>query len=471
MLTGRDRLLAGLFALQLVAAAAFGLVLVNGLGAGAKQQLVTTVAAGPDGTVPVAPSPSPGASAAAVAGTTGSSGSAGSAGTTATTNGAPAPAPSVGGGDAPAVVAGPATIAQGAPIKIGSIVTQTGAINFAASAQGTKAYLDRVNARGGVNGRRIELDLRDDQLDAARGRAQAQQLLADGVFVFAGWQAPLTEQDIVPFLAQNKIPLIGGYGTRPEYRSPYAYIFQSGHFGFEMGRFLAQEPAVTRPGVIFIGGAEEANAAQRQAFTEGIEAGGKTVDPNDIVVVDVTKASYDDVVTRFRLSGVDGITTLIDQTAYNRLQQSMDRQSYRPVHVANPLFVDPTVQQGPTTEGTLVASDFAFVNDPAPDVQEYVSTVRAQFGPAAQVSYLGLAGWVSARILVEALERTGDDLTRENLMRVMDTLPADVAGSLTSPLRFGSTPRDLNQCLQLGRVRGGDVERYKGYACDDRIYG
>ena len=67
MLTSRDRLLAGLFALQLVAAAAFGLVLVNGLGTGARQQVVTTVAAGPDGAVPVAPSPSPGASAAAVA--------------------------------------------------------------------------------------------------------------------------------------------------------------------------------------------------------------------------------------------------------------------------------------------------------------------------------------------------------------------------------------------------------------------
>jgi branched-chain amino acid transport system substrate-binding protein len=466
VITGRDRLLAGLFALQLVAAAAFGLVLVNGLG----ESTQTVVSGSAGGSVAlVDPAASASAAATAVAGSAGTAGTAGSVGTTTTTGGTEAAGPAAAGGPA----ASAAKVAKGAPIKIGSIVTQTGAINFAASAQGTKAYLDRVNKQGGINGHKIVLDLRDDQLDAPRGRQQAQQLLADGVFAFAGWQAPLTEQDIVPFLEANKIPLIGGYGTRPEYKSPYAYIFQSGHYGYEMGRFLAQEKEVTRPGVIFIGGAEAANSAQRQAYKDGVRAGGKTLRDEDIQVVDVTKASYDDVVTQFRLSGVDGIATLIDQTAYNRLQQSMDRQSYRPVHVADPLFVDPTVRQGSTTEGTLVASDLAFVNAKNADVQDYVKTVRAQFGSKAQISYLGLAGWLSARILAEAIERMGDDITRVNLMKVMSSLPANVAGQLTPPLRFGPPKpgHDLNRCLQLGRVKGGDVVPYKPYACDDKTYG
>ena len=469
MLTSRDRLLAALFALQLVAAAAFGLVLVNGLGQSPSQQVIT---AGPGqaAAVVTTASAAPSGSASGSAASAGAAGTAGTAGRTATA-GPGGDSPTAPGSTSGPVAVGPAKVAQGAPIKIGSIVTQTGAINFAASAQGTKAFLDRVNARGGVNGHKIVLDLRDDQLDAARGRAQAQQLLAGGVFAFAAWQAPLTEQNIVPFLEQNKIPLIGGYGTRAEYKSPFAYAFQSGHYGYEMGRFLGQEQGVTRPGVIFIGGAAEANTAQRQAFTEGLAASGKTVRPDDIVVVDVTKASYDDVVTQFRLNGVDGMATLIDQTAYNRLQQSMDRQSYTPVHVADPLFVDPVVRQGPTTEGTLVASDFAFVNDPSPEVQDYVKTVRAQFGDKAQVSYLGLAGWVSARILVEAIDRMGEDITRTNLMRVMDSLPATVGGDLTPALRFSPGAHDINRCLQLGRVKAGQVQRYKPYACDDKTYG
>jgi ABC-type branched-subunit amino acid transport system substrate-binding protein len=310
------------------------------------------------------------------------------------------------------------------------------------------------------------LDLRDDQLDAARGKAQARSLLTSGVFTFAAWQAPLTEGDIVPFLEQNKMPLIGAYGVGQEYHSPYSYSFQSHHYGYEMGRFLAQEPKVTHPGAIFISGNAAANAAQVKAITAGVKAGGKSIASGDIVQVDVTKASYDDVVTQFKLGGVDGFLTIIDQTAYNRLQQALDRQSYHPVHVADPLFTDPTVHQGATTEGTLVASDFSFLETGGPQVQEYVSAVRKQFGARAQVSYLGLAGWFSAKVLVDALTRMGNDISRANLLKTMNSLPSSVGDGFTAPLVFQSGDHDINQCLHLGKVSSGKIASYKDYACD-----
>jgi branched-chain amino acid transport system substrate-binding protein len=454
MLSGRDRLLAALFAVQLLAVLVFGLILVRGADLGpapTSTQLLAQATAGPTAR--------PTATARGHSGTQGS--------TTTTTQGGSGPA-SRGGG-----TTGPAKVGKGQPIKIGAIVSQTGAINFAASAQGTKAYVDMVNARGGVNGHKLLLDLRDDQLDGVRGKAQAQQLLAEGVFTFAAWNAPQTEAQIVPFLEQNKVPLIGAYGVGDEYHSRWAYAFQSHHYGYEMGRFLAREGKVTRPGVIFIGGASAAaNEAQRRAFTAGVQAGGKTLAAGDIVQVDVTKVSYDDVVTQFRLSGVNGIATLIDQTAYNRLQQSMDRQSYRPVHVADPLFTDPTVTQGPTTEGTLVASDFAAIDGGGPDVQEYVRQVKRSFGAKAQVSYLGQAGWLDAKILVEALRRMGDDITRDNLLRTMDSLPSTVGGDFTPQgLHFGPSPHhDINRCLALSKVVNGRLAPYQGFACDNESF-
>ncbi|MBC7375584.1 MAG: ABC transporter substrate-binding protein, partial [Frankiales bacterium] len=355
-LTGRDRLLAGLFALQLTAAAVFGLVLVDALGDEPATQVLT---AQPGAAAPVSdPAPSGSAAASAAAGTAGTAGTDGTSGSAGTTGPGPATGPDV---TAPvaAPTSGPAVVPPGAPIRIGSVVTQTGAINFAAAAQGTKAYIDMVNAAGGVTGRTIELDLRDDQLDPARGRAQAQQLLASGVFAFVGWNAPLTENGIVPFLESNKIPLVGAYGQQQEYHSRYSFVFSAsyGHYGYQMGRFLGEQK-VSNPGVIFIDNmSAAANDGLRRGFEAGLASVGKKLPPDNVVVVDATKASFDDVVTQFRLSGVDGIATVLDQTAYNRLQQAQDRAAYRPVHVAVPLFVDPTVRQGPTTEGTFVATD------------------------------------------------------------------------------------------------------------------
>ena len=457
MLSGRDRLLAALFGLQLLAILVFGIVLVHGADLGPATTTTQVLGQATAAAVPTA-----GATAApvqAVAGTAGRT-------TTTTREGSGA---TVGAGS----VAGPAKVGKGEPIKVGAIVSQTGAINFAASAQGTKAYFDMVNAQGGVNGHRLLLDLRDDQLDGVRGKAQAQQLLSEGVFTFAAWNAPQTEAQIVPFLEQNKIPLIGNYGIGAEYHSKWSYAFQSHHYGFEMGRFLAQEAKVSHPGVIFIGNASSAaNEAQKRAFTAGVKAGGKSIASGDIVQVDVTKVSYDDVVTQFRLSGVDGIATLIDQTAYNRLQQSMDRQSYHPVHVADPLFTDPTVVQGPSTEGTLVASDFASIDNGGPEVQQYVAAVRKAFGARAQISYLGQAGWLDAKILVEALRRMGDDITRDNLIRTMDALPSTVGGDFTPQgLHFGPGPdHDPNRCLALSKVVSGRLAAYKPFACDEENF-
>ena len=458
MLSNRDRLLAALFGAQLLALAVFGLVLVNGMPFSSTSTTRTVYVGGAGPAVTGVPS--------AVAT---SSGSAGTPGRTTTSV--------VGGGSTAAPVqadnAGAGTVKRGAPIKVGAIVSQTGAINFAASAQGTKAYIDMVNRAGGVNGHLIQLDLRDDQLDATRGRSQAQQLLSQGVFCFMGWQAPQTEATIVPFLAQNRIPLIGDYGVGAEYHSPWSYPFQSHHYGYEMGRFLALESKVTHPGVVFISNSSAAvNDAQVRAFTAGVASAGKTLRSGDIRQVDVTQASYDDVVTALRLNGVDGVATLIDQTAYNRLQQSFDRQSYHPVHVADPLFTDPTVVQSKSTDGTLVASDFTSTDLGGADVQEYVRTVKAAFGSKAQISYIGEAGWLDAKVFVEALRRMGDTITRDNLLKVMNSLPGTVGGGFTPQgLHFGpGSDHDINQCLNLTRVVSGRLTSYKPFSCDARSF-
>jgi ABC-type branched-subunit amino acid transport system substrate-binding protein len=463
--SARDRLLASLFALQLGAAAVFGFVLVNALddrgGSSSLAQVQAT-----DGPPLLQASADPGA--AAVAGTAGRPGTTG--GSTSTTSGGPdAAGPAAGG-----VAGAGAAVAKGAPIKIGAVVTQTGAINFAASAQGTKAYIDMVNAQGGVNGRKILLDLRDDQLDPARGRQQAQQLLADGVFAFVGWNAPLTENGIVPFLEQNRVPLVGAYGQQQEYHSRYSFIFSAsyGHYGFQMGRWLGEQKT-ENPGVIFIGnGSQAADDGLKAGFRAGLKSTGRNLPDDNIVVVDPTKPSYDDVVTQFRLAQVDGMATVLDQTAYNRLQQSMDRQSYDPVHVAVPLFVDPTVRQGASTEGTFVATDVELPGSGVPALQEYEATVRKAFGAKAQINYIGAVGWLDAKLFVDALRRMGDAVTREGLLGALErTAPS--AGGMTAPLTFGpfaNDTRDINRCLKIAKVVRGKAAPVTGWRCDTQPF-
>jgi branched-chain amino acid transport system substrate-binding protein len=356
----------------------------------------------------------------------------------------------------------------GAPIKIGAVVSQTGAINFASSAQATKAYFDRVNRMGGVNGHKIVLDLRDDQLDATRGTSQAQQLLAEGVFAMVGWNAPNTEGDITTFLERNKIPLIGAYGQQAEYHSPYAYAFSAsyGHYGFQMGSWLAEQ-GVKKPGLVYLANNNpDADKKLVAAFKAGFASKGVTLSDQDVVSEDVTHPSYDDVVTQFRLDGVDGFASLLDQTAYNRLLQSQDRQAYHPKHAADALFLDPSVTQSASTDGVFVATDYDFVDGGGPAVQDYVATVKAAYGSKAQINYFGEQGWVDAAVFVAAVKAMGTSITRANLLKVMDSLDGRGGFGFTSDLAFGTGVRDLNRCIKLGKVVGGSVTRVSGWRCD-----
>jgi ABC-type branched-subunit amino acid transport system substrate-binding protein len=316
------------------------------------------------------------------------------------------------------------------------------------------------------------LDLRDDQLDQSRGRQQAQQLLAEGVFAFVGWNAPNSESTITSFLEQNKIPLIGAYGTQAEYHSPYAYAFSAsyGHYGFQMGSYLAEQ-GVKKPGLVYINN-NNADADRKlvAAFKAGFKSKGVTLSDNDVVSADVTKPSYDDVVTQFRLDGVDGFASLLDQTAYNRLLQSQERQAYHPKHAADSLFLDPSVAQSSATDGVLVAGDYDFIDGGGPAVQDYVKTVKAAYGSKAEINYFGEQGWVDAAVFVQAVKAMGNDITRANLLAVMDRLDGRGGFGFTSDLVFGAGVRDINRCISFGKVVSGRLTRVTGWRCDQQPF-
>jgi ABC-type branched-subunit amino acid transport system substrate-binding protein len=453
-------LLAALFALQLAVAAVLGGFLVSALNDDSRP---TSLQQQPG--QPAVQGPVPSTSASAAAAVPGQQGT--KTTTTTTTTGG-----NQGGGVANPTGADTKVVPPGAPIKVGAVVSQTGAISFVSSAQATKAYFDMVNRKGGVNGHKIVLDLRDDQLDSARGRQQAQQLIASGVFAFTGFNAPVTEPGIVPLLEQNKIPLIGGYGEQEEYHTPWAYIFSAsyGHYGFQMGSYLAEQ-GVKKPGLIYINNnSAKANNGLVAAFKAGFKSKGVTLSDNEIVVVDVTKPSYDDVVTQFKLDQVDGMATLLDQTAYNRLNQAQDRQAYHPKHAASPLFVDPTVKQSSNTDGTFVASDFDFIEGGGPAVQEYVSTVKAAYGSRASINYFGQQGWIDAKIFVAAVEKLGNTITRDALLKTMDSLDGKGGFGLTSDLKFGPGVRDLNRCVKFAKIVQGKATRVTGWRCDEQPF-
>lgn len=491
----RDRLLAWMFGIQLVAALVLGLVVVNSIG---NDEFVPVVAgeAGEPGAVALgAEDGSTGA--ADPAAPTGEGGDPASVADPGTTSG-PGPAAPAGGGDpsapsseSPGTPSSPPPSGTSTPagngqaraegtrtgvtddtVRIGVLVTQTGAINFKSSAQATKAYVDMLNEQGGINGRRIEVILRDDGLDSNRGQQAVQEMLDAGVFSLVAFNAPLTEQSVLPLLEKNNIPLIGAFAI-PDH--PLGYIFSGPYetYGKVGGRTLCEQGA-KKIGLVYISNqVESTDRSIEAAYRAGAKTCGKDIAADDIYPVDVTKASFDDVVTGLRFSGVDAIATILDGTAMVRLQQSLNRAAYSPIHVSSPFGGDPEVLKNPNVgssfEGTFVLSDVHFLGSSAPGVQRYESEVKRRFGSGAQLNWAGQHGWLGTHIFAEVLRSLGDDPTREALIERMNSL-TDFETGFTVPLTVTADPathNGNNPCMKVGKIVSGKVQQIRDWQCPE----
>ncbi|MCX2863246.1 ABC transporter substrate-binding protein [Paucibacter sp. PLA-PC-4] len=98
-----------------------------------------------------------------------------------------------------------------AQIKIGQTAGFSGpvAAGVKETTDGARLYLEEVNARGGVNGQKIELIMMDDKFDPALSAGNARQLIEQrGVLaLFLSRGTPQTEA-MLPLLVQHKLALV-----------------------------------------------------------------------------------------------------------------------------------------------------------------------------------------------------------------------------------------------------------------------
>ena len=99
-----------------------------------------------------------------------------------------------------------------AQLRIGQPSGFTGSVaaGVKENTEGARLYLDAVNARGGVNGQKIELISVDDQFDPQRTVKVAGELITQQkvLALFLNRGTPHA-QALLPLLAEHKLPLVG----------------------------------------------------------------------------------------------------------------------------------------------------------------------------------------------------------------------------------------------------------------------
>jgi branched-chain amino acid transport system substrate-binding protein len=114
------------------------------------------------------------------------------------------------------------------PIRIGAVVSSTGPASFLGDPQEKTLTMQvaKLNAAGGVLGRKLELVLYDDGSDANKANTFAKRLiLQDKVDLIVGGSSTGTTMGMVPLIGTSKIPFIsmGAASVIVEPIKPYVF--------------------------------------------------------------------------------------------------------------------------------------------------------------------------------------------------------------------------------------------------------
>ena len=116
---------------------------------------------------------------------------------------------------AAALLAAPGAWAQ-EPVRVGAFLSVTGPAAFLGDPElkTLELYVERINAAGGVNGRKLQLTAYDDAGDAEKARTFAKRLIEqDKVDVIVGGSTTGTTMAVIPVAEEAKIPFISLAGA------------------------------------------------------------------------------------------------------------------------------------------------------------------------------------------------------------------------------------------------------------------
>jgi branched-chain amino acid transport system substrate-binding protein len=125
-----------------------------------------------------------------------------------------------------------ATAAAQEPIRIGAFLSVTGPAAFLGDPEQKtlEMYVERINAAGGIGGRKLQLTVYDDAGDAEKARTFAKRLLEqDKVDVIVGGSTTGTTMAAVPLVEQAQTPFISLAGAVVIVEPAKKWVFKTPH--------------------------------------------------------------------------------------------------------------------------------------------------------------------------------------------------------------------------------------------------
>jgi ABC-type branched-subunit amino acid transport system substrate-binding protein len=316
---------------------------------------------------------------------------------------------------------------------------------------GADAFLARVNATGGVNGRKVVLVSKDDGYEPEKTAAATKALIEqDKVFALFGYVGTPTSAAAVPLASRASVPYLFPFTGAEFLRNPVnKWVFNVRSSYFDETEVMVErltKDAGAKKIALFI---------QDDAFGEAGKAGvNRALHKRDMKVAEEARykrntLEVDEGLAKIKAAAPDAVIFVGTYASLAAIVKKAKAQGIKAKFmtvsfIGTAGFIK---EAGADGEGVYITQVMPSPDSGAPVVKQFHQDMKG--GP---INYSSLEGYVDAAVLVEGLKKTGANPTRAGFVSALEGLNTDIGGLKVG---FSATSHQGAKDVFLTVVRGG----------------
>ncbi|MFD2678634.1 ABC transporter substrate-binding protein [Camelimonas lactis] len=351
-------------------------------------------------------------------------------------------------------------------VRIGQTLPFSGPASYiGVSGRVQLAYFERLNKKGGVNGRQVRLIALDDAysppktVEATRRLIESEHVL--GTFGSIGTACQAAVQR---YMNSRKIPqlMIGTGAARFNNPREFPWTTPGSALYSTEARVLARHLLATKPDarIAILHQVDELGRDYLTAFREELGDRAKTMIVAE-ASYEVADPTADSQVLKLASTNASVFLNLTVGKFVSQSLRKVQETGWRPDQylLSGSATISLLKPAGKGGEGALALRSVRSISSPRwkndPAVIDYFSLLDAHLPNLDRTDNLGFAGYSMANVLHQMLERCGDNLTRDNLLKVATNL-TDMTAPINLPgVNFSTTPEDY------APLRNYELSRYE----------
>ena len=360
-------------------------------------------------------------------------------------------------------------------IKIGNIMPYSGpASAYGVIGRTEAAYFRKVNAEGGINGRKINFISYDDAYSPPKAVEQARKLVeSDEVLLIFDPLGTPSNTAIQKYMNAKKVPQLFVSSGATKWNDPQNFPWTIGwqpNYQSEAriyARYILKERPNARIAVLY------QDDDYGKDYLRGLKDGLGDKASSMIVVEDayeVSETTIDSHVVKMKSLNADVFVDVATPKFAAQAIRKTGEIGWKPMHILNSVAtsIGAVIKPAGVDNARGIIS-VAYLMDPLdptwkddPGMKAFNEFLDKYFPEGNRADSLLVTGYNLAQTLVQVLSQCGDNLTRENVMKEAANLKGFRTTNLLPGITINTSPIDFAPIkqVQLRRFNGETWELF-----------